>query len=314
VIVTLTLNPSLDRTVEVPALARGSVVRVSSARLDPGGKGVNVARALLANGVDARAVLPAGGPVGHQLVELLEAEGVAMTAVPVAGATRSNLTLSEPDGTVTKINETGEPLTAAEVEQLADVVTGLAGPGDWAVLSGSVPASVDADIYAHLTRRFTAAGIEVAVDTSGPALLHAIVAGPALVKPNRDEVAEALGREVGTVADAVDAAQQVRKAGARTVLVSLGPDGAVLVEDGGVWWGEGPVAARRSTVGAGDCLLAGFLAGGGEGRDALATALRWAAAAVERPGSGVPDPADIARRGAHVTDQLDDDRTLTAPG
>jgi 1-phosphofructokinase len=314
VIVTLTLNPSLDRTVEVPALARGSVVRVSSARLDPGGKGVNVARALLANGVDARAVLPVGGPVGHQLVELLEAEGVAMTAVPVAGATRSNLTLSEPDGTVTKINETGEPLTAAEVEQLADVVTGLAGPGDWAVLSGSVPAGVDADIYAHLTRRFTAAGIEVAVDTSGPALLHAIVAGPALVKPNRDEVAEALGREVGTVADAVDAAQQVRKAGARTVLVSLGPDGAVLVEDGGVWWGEGPVAARRSTVGAGDCLLAGFLAGGGEGRDALATALRWAAAAVERPGSGVPDPADIARRGAHVTDQLDDDRTLTAPG
>jgi 1-phosphofructokinase len=314
VIVTLTLNPGLDRTVDVPTLARGSVIRVSSARLDPGGKGVNVARALLANGVDARAVLPVGGPVGHQLVELLEAEGVAMTAVPVAGATRTNLTLIEPDGTVTKINETGEPLTPTEIEQLADAVTGLAGPGDWAVLSGSVPSGVDADVYARLTRRFTAAGIEVAVDTSGPALLHAMLAGPALVKPNREEVAEALGRDVASVADAVDAAEQARKAGARAVLVSLGPDGAVLVGDGGVWWGEGPVAARRSTVGAGDCLLAGFLAGGGEGGDALATALRWAAAAVERPGSGVPDPADIARRRAYVTDQLDDDRALTVPG
>jgi 1-phosphofructokinase len=314
VIVTLTLNPSLDRTVEVPALARGSVTRVSSARLDPGGKGVNVARALLANGVDARAVLPVGGPVGHQLVELLDDEGVAMNAVPVAAATRSNLTISEPDGTVTKINEAGEPLTAAEVDQLADAVTGLAGPGDWAVLSGSVPAGVDVDVYARLTRRFTAAGIEVAVDTSGPALLHAIDAGPALVKPNRDEVAEALGRAVDSIADAVDAAQRVRKAGARTVLVSLGPDGAVLAGDGGVWRGECPVAERRSTVGAGDCLLAGFLAGGGAGRDALATALGWAAAAVERPGSGVPDPADIARRRAHVTDQFDDDRTLTVPG
>jgi 1-phosphofructokinase len=314
VIVTLTLNPSLDRTVEVPALARGSVIRVSSARLDPGGKGVNVARALLANGVEARAVLPVGGPAGHQLVELLDGEGVAMSAVRVAAATRSNLTLSEPDGTVTKINEAGEPLAAREIEQLADAVTGLAGPGDWAVLSGSVPPGVDDDVYAHLIRRFTEAGIEVAVDTSGPALMHAVDAGPALVKPNHDEVGAALGRQVRSIADAVAAAERVRKAGARAVLVSLGPDGAVLAEEGAVWRGDCPVAERRSTVGAGDCLLAGFLAAGGAGSEALATALRWAAAAVERPGSGVPGPEDIAGRRAHVTDQIDDDRALTMPG
>ena len=104
----------------------------------------------------------------------------------------------------------------------------------------------------------------------------------------------------------------MRKAGARTVLASLGPDGAVLVEDGGVVVAAtAPSSEPRSTVGAGDCLLAGFLAGGGAGREALAEALAWAAAAVERPGSGMPDPADIARRPAYVTDQLDDDRTLT---
>ena len=228
-----------------------------------------------------------------------------MTAVPVAGATRSNITLSEPDGTVTKINEAGEPLTAAEIEQLADAVTGLAGPGDWVVLSGSVPPGVDADVYAHLTRRFTAAGIEVAVDTSGPALLHAIVAGPALVKPNREELAEALGREVASVADAVDAAQQVRKAGA--------PHGAgqPRARRRGARGrrrrvvGRGPRRGARSTVGAGDACSPGSSPEAGRDREALATALRWAAAAVERPGSGVPDPADIARRPAYVTDQLD---------
>jgi 1-phosphofructokinase len=314
VIVTLTLNPSLDRTVEVPSLTRGSVIRASSGRLDPGGKGVNVARALLANGIDACAVLPVGGAVGHQLVELLEAEGVTMNAVPVAGATRSNLTLSEPDGTVTKINEGGEALTAAEVELLADAAMGLVGPLDWVVLSGSLPPGVDGEVYAHLTERFVASGIEVAIDTSGPALGRAVRARPTLVKPNREELSGTLGREIRSIADAVAAAQALRAVGAGTVLASLGPDGAVLADRDGVWHGECAVAEPRSTVGAGDCLLAGFLAAGAAGRDALATALCWAAAAVELPGSGVPAPADIAWRRARLTDDVDRRRTLTVPG
>jgi 1-phosphofructokinase len=313
VIVTLTLNPSLDRTVEVPSLSRGSVIRASSGRLDPGGKGVNVARALLANGVDACAVLPAGGSVGHQLVELLEAEEVAMAAVHVAGATRSNLTLSEPDGTVTKINESGASLTAAEIDLLADTVMGLVGQHDWAVLSGSVPPGVDHGVYAHLTERFVAAGIAVAVDTSGPALVQAVKARPTLVKPNREELAEAVGREVHSLADAVEAAQVLREAGAGTVLASLGPDGAVLAERDGVSLGECAVAEPRSAVGAGDCLLAGFLAGGAGGADALATGLCWAGAAVGLPGSRVPTPLDIAQRRAHLTNDVNRHRALTVP-
>jgi 1-phosphofructokinase len=309
VIVTLTLNPSLDRTVEVPALVRGVVIRASSGRLDPGGKGVNVARALLANGVAARAVLPAGGPVGHQLVELLEAEGVAMTAVPVAGATRSNLTLSEPDGTVTKVNEVGSPLAPAEIDELAGAVMALVRPGagDWVVLSGSLPPGVAPGAYALLTERFRAAGVDVAVDTSGPALVESLGAGPSLVKPNREELSEALGREVRSIAEAAEAAQAMREGGAGAVLASLGPDGAVLVDVDGVTRGECPVAEPRSTVGAGDCLLAGFVAAGASGGKALATALQWAAAAVELPGSGIPGPADIARHRPHVTPGLDDD-------
>jgi 1-phosphofructokinase len=311
VIATLTLNPSLDRTVEVPALVRGTVIRATSGRLDPGGKGVNVARALLANGVDARAVLPVGGDVGRQLVEMLDAEGVAMTAVPVAGATRSNLTLSEPDGAVTKVNEVGDPLAAGEIDQLAEAVTDLVRPGGWVVLSGSLPAGTDPEVYARLAERFARAGTRVAVDTSGPALLEALRGRPALVKPNREELSEVIGRDVHNVADAVEAARALRAGGAGAVLASLGPDGAVLVEPGGVARGHCAVAARRSSVGAGDCLLAGFLAAGGQGADALATALRWAAAAVGLPGSGVPGPADIAARRAHVTDELDEERSLS---
>jgi 1-phosphofructokinase len=333
VIVTLTLNPSLDRTVEVPVLVRGQVIRSTSRLLHPGGKGVNVARALLANGVDAWAVLPAGGAVGRELVELLVDEGVLMTAVEVGAATRSNLTVSEPDGTVTKINVDGEALTTAEIDTLAETVMKLAHPSDWVVLSGSLPPGAADDVYARLTRRFAASQIAVAVDTSGQALAQAVAAGPALVKPNRDELAEAVGAEIRTLGGAVDAARALRQAGAGTVLASLGPDGAILVagadvvgrggsgdsdSDSGstddVWYGRCAVDEPRSTVGAGDCLLAGYLASRQRGDQALAVALRWAAAAVGLPGSGMPSPDDIAPRQAHVTRDVDRSRPLTASG
>ncbi|MFI6455702.1 PfkB family carbohydrate kinase, partial [Streptosporangium amethystogenes] len=118
-IVTLTLNPSLDRTIEVTALRRGAVIRAAATHLDPGGKGVNVSRALLANRVRSCAVVPFGGDEGRRLVSLLCAEGIEMVTVPVAGATRSNVALAEPDGTVTKVNEPGTALSAAELEALA---------------------------------------------------------------------------------------------------------------------------------------------------------------------------------------------------
>lgn len=113
-IVTVTLNPSVDRTLELATLVHGRVNRAVDAHLDPGGKGVNVSRALVANGADTRAILPCGGDEGDQLVRLLRAEGVSLTAVPIAGRTRSNVTLVEPDGTVTKINESGPRLSDAE--------------------------------------------------------------------------------------------------------------------------------------------------------------------------------------------------------
>ncbi|MGW4681345.1 1-phosphofructokinase [Micromonospora taraxaci] len=294
-IVTVTLNPSLDRAVEVGSLGRGEVIRAAAAHLDPGGKGVNVSRALLANGVPSVAVLPSGGDEGNQLIRLLKAEGVEVLAVPISGRTRSNITLAEPDGTVTKINEPGPAMCRAEFDEVIDRVLVQAGGADWVVLCGSVPPGLPADAYAQLCRKLRAAGVRVAVDTSGPALREAALAGATLLKPNRDELAEVVGTPLKDLDDVVDAAQRLREWGAGTVVASLGADGAVLVDAEGVRTGTCPVARPRSTVGAGDALLAGFLAAGAQGAAALAEGLAWGAAAVSLPGSRMPGPADLRR-------------------
>ncbi|WP_327036375.1 1-phosphofructokinase [Micromonospora ureilytica] len=294
-IVTVTLNPSLDRAVEVDSLTRGEVIRAATAHLDPGGKGVNVSRALLANGVPSVAVLPSGGDEGNQLIRLLKAEGVEVLAVSISGRTRSNITLAEPDGTVTKINEPGPAMCRAEFDEVIDRVLARASGADWVVLCGSVPPGLPADAYAQLCRKLRVAGVRVAVDTSGPALREAALAGATLLKPNRDELAEVVGTPLKDLGDVVDAAQCLRAWGAGTVVASLGADGAVLVDAEGVRTGTCPVARPRSAVGAGDALLAGFLAAGAHGAAALAEGLAWGAAAVSLPGSRMPGPADLLR-------------------
>ena len=316
-IVTLTLNPSLDRTVEIGELTRGAVIRAGSARLDPGGKGVNVTRALIANQIPSRAVLPCGGDEGYQLAGLLHAEGVEVIAVPIAAHTRSNVALAEADGTITKINEPGARLTPHELDALTEAVQAAADRAGWVAACGSLPPGVPVEFYADLCRRCADQGVKVAVDTSGPALLAAVEARPALIKPNRDELAAAVGSKIETVQDVVDAAQALRSWGARSVLASLGADGAVLVTDAGAIAGEARVAAPRSSVGAGDALLAGFLAAGAAGTDdeasALAEALVWASAAVSLPGSRMPGPADIHHDLAVIHSGPDLRRPLVTP-
>jgi len=309
-IVTLTPNPSVDRTIEVPQLVRGAVLRATSSRVDPGGKGVNVARALIAHGVTATAVLPAGGAEGAQLAALLAAEGIGIAPVPVAGAVRANVSVVEPDGTVTKLNEQGPDLSSDETTALVRATLEAARGAEWVVASGSLPRGVAAAFYAHLVDALRDEGVRVAVDTSGQALAVALDARPDLVKPNREELAEVTGLTVRTLGEAVDAAQALRSRGPVTVLASLGPDGAVLVDDTGVTHGEARVDTPRGAVGAGDALLAGFLAGGGKGPDALAEALAWGAAAASLPGSHMPTPHDLDREGVRIHDHVETDRVL----
>ncbi|MEV6306892.1 1-phosphofructokinase [Actinoplanes sp. NPDC051861] len=309
-ILTVTLNPSVDRALEVDALVRGEVLRAGDSHIDPGGKGVNVSRALLANGVRSTAVVPTGGAEGDQLVDLMKAEGVDMLAVPIAGRTRSNITLAEPDGTVTKINEVGPELSEAEFAEVSDAVLTAAGGAAWVVICGSLPPGPSVAAFTDLCERLVAAGARLAVDSSGPALLAGVAAGAALVKPNREELAEAVGGELRTLGDVIEACEKLRKAGAGAVLASLGADGAVLVDDAGVLTGISPVSVPRSTVGAGDALLAGFLSAGARGEAALIEGLAWGAAAVSLPGSRMPGPDDLDRTRIHIDSHPDPSRPL----
>lgn len=311
-IVTLTPNPSLDRTLHLPHLQRGAVLRTSAAALHPSGKGLNVSRALAAHGRPNRAVLPLGGIVGEQLRRLAEAEGVELAVVPIAASVRSNVSVVEQDGTVTKLNEPGPCLLQAELTALLAAVADAAAGAAWIAGCGSLPPHAPVDLYAQLLPIARAAGAQVAVDSSGAPLLSAVEAGVDLVKPNLDELAEAIGRRPARLRDALAGAEQLRERGATAVLLSLGGDGALLVEESGCLHGEAPVAAPASTVGAGDALLAGFLAAGGRGADALAEGLAWAAAACRLSDSAIPTPADLDRGGVVIHSTLALERPLAS--
>jgi 1-phosphofructokinase/6-phosphofructokinase 2 len=296
VIVTLTPNPSIDRAMVIDALHRGEVHRATSSRVDPGGKGVNVARALAAQGVATIAVLPAGGPEGHLMEELLDAAGVARRSVAVAGALRMNISVLEPDGTTTKLNEPGPQLSSAEVDALLAATLDAADGADWVVGCGSLPPGAPTELYAALVARVRERGVRVAVDSSGAPMTAAVTARPHLIKPNHEELAELVGHPLPTLGDVHAAARELVSGGIEVVAVSLGGDGALLVTADELVHARATISTPLSTVGAGDCMLAGLLHGlssGADAADALAGAVTWGAAAVTLPGSRVPAPHDL---------------------
>ena len=309
-IVTVTPNPSLDRTVEIDALVRGDVLRARRASVEAGGKGVNISRALAANGIPTLAVLPSGGFEGAQLTGLLATPGVEVVLVRIAGAVRANISIVEPDGTVTKINEPGPELTTDEFNALSHATLRAAAGADWLAASGSLPPGASPDFYARLIELLAPTSCRIAVDSSGEPLLRVLGRHPDVVKPNRDELAEAVGGTIATLGDAVDAAGRLQEQGPRAVLASLGADGAILVDASGALHGEAYVDTPVSAVGAGDSLLAGFLAGGGSGRKALIEGLAWGAAAASLPGSRVPGPSDLRRDAVLIHSHIDRQRRL----
>lgn len=290
-IVTVTPNPSLDRTVQINHLSPGSVHRAGQVHLDPGGKGVNVARALVAADAPVTAVLPSGGTEGARLVELLVPESVPVAQVPVTTATRTNVAVVESDGTTSKFNESGPRLSAVEITALQDRAAELATDAEWVVTCGSVPEGCPDDLHARIVRAARGSGAATAVDTSGTELHQACLAGPDLVTPNLTELAQVAGSPLHDLGDVLRIAERLRAGGVGAVLVSLGALGAVLVDGTGSRHATCPPADVRSTVGAGDALLAGFLLGGGAGEQALRTAVAYGTAAVGLAGTRMPDPA-----------------------
>jgi 1-phosphofructokinase len=304
VIVTVTPNPSIDRTVTLPGpLTRGAVHRVATTVDQPGGKGVNISRACLAAGVPTLAVLPVAhdDPFLHELDRL----GVPCLPVPTPNPVRVNLTITEPDGTTTKLNAAGADASGSDLDALAAAVLGQEGTG-WIVLAGSLPPGAPKEWYGDLAARLHRAGRwRVAVDTSDAAL-DAVVAGltpataPSLLKPNAEELASVTGEDAKTLeadpARAAVAARTVVDRGVETVLVTLGAGGAVLVDATGAWHATPPVTKVVSTVGAGDASLFGYLRAvllDLPAPEQLACAVAYGSAAAGLPGTTVPTLDDV---------------------
>ena len=317
-ITTVTPNPSVDWTLEIARLTRGAVHRIAGQHQEPSGKGVNVTRALTGNGLRSVAVLPVGGAEGAELEALLTAEQVGYRAVPVTGSVRVNISLTEPDGTATKINASGPTLSGGETVQLLRAAAAAAVGADWVLGSGSVPAGAGHDFYARLGDAVRGSGARFALDSSGAPLVAGLRVRPDVVKPNAEELAQAVGRPLSTLDDVAAAAADLRGLGAVTVLVSLGSDGALLVDETGVLHAAAFVAAPRSTVGAGDALLAGYLAGtlapdGGDRATALREAVAWGSGAVRLAGSRVPVINDADRAAVVLSSAPDLERRLREP-
>ncbi len=301
-ILTVTPNPSIDRTVVLPGrLERGAVHRVESVLSQPGGKGVNISRACVAAGERTIAVLPVAAD--DPFVRELTALGVACAPVPPAGPMRVNLTVTEPDGVTTKLNTAGPATTGADLAALADTV--LAHEADWVVVAGSLPPGAPATWPVDLVARLRDAGRRVAVDTS-EAALEAVVGALAtsttgcLLKPNAEELATVTGSDPERLeadpAAAAAAAQLLLDRGAGAVLATLGGTGAVLADASGAWHAVPPPTTVVSTVGAGDASLFGYLLADRRGLPAperLASAVAYGSAAAGLPGTTVPTPTDV---------------------
>lgn len=310
-IVTLTANPSLDRTIVLDApLEPGAVQTALSQREDAGGKGINVARVVAAAGIDAVAVLPLAADDPFDTA--LHGAGVPARRVPVTGHARANVTITDAAGTTTKLNLPGATLGTAEAAAVVEAVVAATEGARWLVLAGSLPPGVGDDFYVDVVLAVRAAHGQaaplIAVDTSGPAL-RAVVerALPDLIKPNDEELAELAGVELpaGDLAAAVIAvAHSIVPEKSRAALITLGADGAVLVDADGAWIGMPPRIRVVSTVGAGDSSLAGYLIAEteGAGPDArLERAIRYGSAAASLPGTQAPTPDDLPHGDVRVS-------------
>jgi 1-phosphofructokinase len=254
-ILTVTPNPALDHTLELDdSLELDAVARTDRARFDAGGKGINVSQYLAGMRVRTTATGFLGGRFGQYVRDELAADGVPGEFVDIEADTRVNTSILTPDGEY-KVNQSGPGVDAAAVDALVGVVDRY--DPDYVVVSGSLPPGVDVE---DIDRIAAAGDWDVAIDFDGD-LLQAVSGEYALCKPNRPELAAATGLGVATVEDAVDAARSLRADGFDRVVASLGADGAVLVSDETAVHAAALDIELADTVGAGDALLAGVLAG-----------------------------------------------------
>lgn len=295
-VATVTLNPALDRTVLLDRLQPGALNRARGVRVDAGGKGINLARVLRRLGVVAVSLGFLAGDTGRLVAELLRREGIPDDFLWVQGETRTNLKLIDDTGAVTEVNEPGPAIVAADLEALVAKLSALSPDVEMLAVGGSAPPGVVPDDYARLVRLAREEGMRAVLDADGEALQAGLEARPYLVKPNADEAARLFGAKPGTLAEAAEMASGLVGRGVELALVSLGAQGCAFATGEELGWAQAPEVPVRGTVGAGDSLLAGTIAGvlsGATVAEAVQLGVAVAASAVSREGPGRPDPDEV---------------------
>lgn len=307
---TVTLNPSIDRTVALSSLEVGEINRAAQITLHPGGKGVNVSRAVRAYGSDTHALF-IGGKLGEAWMSgELDKSAIAHTVISVGDAIRSNMTIVEESGRVTKINEPGPTLGQSDIEKVKNALAALPLEGNWVVFAGRLNPGLSPQTYAELATFAKSLGAKVAVDSSGEEFAEAVKAAAVdLVKPNHHELSELVGRTLKTIEDVIGAAREVIAGGVETILCSMGADGALLITADVATHCEPIEKVSGTPVGAGDILLGIFIAAGGD-VTALEKAIAWSAASVPLPGTSIPSPAQAGAVTVRTRDDFDRARVL----
>jgi 1-phosphofructokinase/tagatose 6-phosphate kinase len=301
-ILTVTLNAAIDRTVAVPNFRLGRRHRAVESRTVAGGKGVNVARALSLLGRPVIATGFAGGPTGNRVIEQLRKEAVLTDFMPIAGETRINLAVIDPtSGEQTEINERGPAFSPEEVERFVERLQYLARGARLCILAGSLPPGAPEDLYARLVADLRELGVTVLLDADGEAMLAGLRAGASVVTPNQLEAEELVGQEFSDRDDVVQGLSELVRLGAGEAAITR-TDGCIGVVGAG---GERRFLEVRtrplepvSTVGSGDAFLAGYAAARYDGREAdecLSYAVACGAESTQHFGAGVVDRNQVER-------------------
>jgi 1-phosphofructokinase family hexose kinase len=278
-IVTLTINPAIDRNVTVDRLVFEDRAYILSTRESAGGRGINASCVLKSFGADTLAVAICGGKSGKVMEEFLNGCGIPVELVRVRQEIRTNMTIADRQGLAIKLNELGPDLSPAELIRVEKAVCKRLGGARWLMLCGSIPPGVSSDFYARLIRAAHKRGVPVLVDTDGDALEVSLEAHPTVVTPNQQEAERLLSRALITRNQFHDAAEQIRAMGARNVVLSLGARGAVAsLETGQSYEVSPPRIDALCPIGSGDALAAAFVWAADRGSD-LPDAVRWGVAA-----------------------------------
>lgn len=278
-ILTLTVNPALDRIFSVDRLVFEDRGYIESTTEAAGGRGINAARVLTRFGAVATAVTTSGRDIGRKFEEHLQQDTFGKEIVKIRNAIRINLTISDQRGLSIKLNERGPVLSVLEQKRLLKATEKLLPGVSWLMLCGSLPPSVDARFYTKLIQAATGHNVQTFLDTDGDALLHGLEAKPTIVKPNQSEAERLLNTALITRSQLIDAVQHIKALGPQTVVLSLGSRGAIAATSAeGILEVTPPIVDALSPIGAGDAMSAAMVWSLEKG-SSIGEALRWGVAA-----------------------------------